>query len=235
MKNLITVLIIILAVAEMNGQSVQPVPTPVSWFYLAVEEDMGVPMELDNETLMAIMLQKDHEAARELMQNSFNIIKNKVDSMCVLSFLPLDELEGKAKYSRMGVPITGLKKAAKSADYPQYVSISIVVSPWKENSNTRSTSNPTENGVGIEGSQMNVTNSNVIPQVDIQVKFAGADGKATEKLTGRYRHNERIAITSASLSKQGWSVGLMQEADPIPYYYFLEKAAEDLANQINQL
>lgn len=235
MKHFALFLIILTLSSVVTAQAVQNIPTPVTWFYLAVEEGMHAPMELDNETTMAIALQKDNQAASDLMLNSFNVIKRKIDSLTDFTILPLDELEGKVNYSRLNMPITGLKKAAKSTDYQQYMRIDISIRPYKSNTRTQSVSDPTQNGVGIEGSELNVSNANVFPQVDIVVKFAGADGKSTEKLNGRYKHDESVAITSTSLSKSGWSMGLTQDAEPIPYYYFLEKAAEDLARQFNEL
>ncbi|MCB9426219.1 MAG: hypothetical protein H6584_04230 [Flavobacteriales bacterium] len=64
------------------------------------------------------------------------------------------------------------------------------------------------------------------------MKFADASGSNTEKVKGKYRHNEKIEINSESLGQFGWFFQLENDAESIPYYYFLEKAIDDLIAQL---
>lgn len=234
MKHFMAALILCGAIFAAQAQTVQDVPTAVVWFYLVVEGNMQLPMELDNETLNAITMQKDNADARELMEISFEIIKNKIDSLTGVTILPYNELEGKTNYSRLGFPLSNLKKAAKGSDYQQYVKLNMVVRGYMGGSRTQGvTAGDGTTAMGVEGGKVSSTQERVYPMVDIEVNFGDKEGKSIEKFKGRYIHEDKIEITSTNLSKQGWSVSLDRDADPIPFYYFLEKAAEDLAAQIN--
>jgi hypothetical protein len=190
-----------------------------------VQEDMHLPMELDNETLMAIMFQRDNEEAKKLMNNSLGIIYQKINKETDITLLPKEALDGKVKYSRMGYPLASLKKASKKGKAEQYVRIDIEIDSYKRSSNTISLD-------VTEEVDHNVERSKVKPRIRVVVKFGDKDGNTIDKVIGTYKSDEKFEITSRELSTMGWSVAFDQEADAIPYYYFLEKAVEDLVNKL---
>lgn len=77
-----------------------------------------------------------------------------------------------------------------------------------------------------------VQRERVKPQIRVMLKFGDKDGNVIGKVQGIYRHDEKVEITSRRLSAMSWSLAYDQEADIIPYYYFLEKSSRRFGNQI---
>ena len=221
-----------LIICPVEAQSVSNLPTATSWFSLLIEEDMNVPMEIDGSTLNAILFQQPNDEAQSLMLNSFEIVKNKINESKKIELLEINSLKGKVKYSNLGYPIASLKKAAKSKVAQQYVSLTITVAAAKRSDKSQSvgtTVNVLDEQVDVNAGR---ASSNLFPEVIVDVKFCNAEGEKTGKWRGRYRHDEKIVITSEFLSSEGFVVTVDQNADPIPYYYFLEKAMDDLITKL---
>ena len=72
------------------------------------------------------------------------------------------------------------------------------------------------------------------PLVKVTLSVAGQRGKKQYSVTGEYQHHEKTLITREGyeLENLGISLELESEAESIPYYFFLTKAAEDLATKI---
>ncbi len=225
LKSSLTILLFALSL-KLFAQQIPAKKTALSWFNLAVQDDMHSPMELDSETLWAIMFQKDNEEAKTLMGNSLAIIYDKVNKQTNITLLPAESLGGKVKYSRMGYPLASLKKASKKGNFEQYVKIDIEVSGARSNSTTLSRE------VADSGVDQELERVRVKPQIWVTLKFADKDGNTIDKVRGKYRHEKRVEITSRSLSSMGWTVTHDREADAIPYYYFLEKAVDDLVQKL---
>jgi len=225
LKSFLSVLFLFFSL-NLIAQEIPEKETSLCWFNLAVEEDMYLPMELDAKTLMAITFQKDNPEAKELMGNSLAVVYNKLNKETAITLLPVESLEGKVKYSRMGYPLASLKKASKKGNFEQYVRVDIEVSGARNTTNTFSREVTTE-------VNQDVQRTKVKPQIRVIFKFADKDGNTIDKVQGTYRHDEKVEITSRRLSTMGWSLAYDQEADAIPYYYFLEKAVEDLVSKLN--
>ncbi len=212
---------------NLVAQEIPAKETALCWFNLAVEQDMYLPMELEAETLMAITFQKDNPEAKELMENSLAVVYNKINEETAITLLPVESLKEDVRYSRMGYPLASLKKASKKGDFKQYARIDIEVSGARRSSNTFSRElSETEVDHGVQRVK-------VKPQIRVTLKFADKDGNTIDKVQGVYRHEEKVEITSRRLSTMGWSLAYDQEADAIPYYYFLEKAVEDLVKKLD--
>lgn len=215
---------------SVSAQDLEQTPTPLSMMTLSVMEDMYLTMELEPKTMMALMLQQPNDEAEELMFTSYDLIRGMIKDSIGVDILPADALEGKVRYSRIGLPIVTLKKAAKSSDFQQFVKIDIIVSQFSGTSTENTTS--TESTIGEVG------NSNYSaswrPEVMIIAKFADAKGKSKGSVRGIYRHTEEVKVTSQSLVVDGWYIPMNQEAEVIPYYYFLQKAAEDLIRKLEE-
>lgn len=211
------------------AQELKEEPIAVSWFTLSVAEDLYLTMELEAKTMMAIMFQHKNEEAEDLMFSSFNLIKDRINDSTTYELLPVDALQGKITYSRIGFPLASLKKASKKSDYAQFVKIDILVSAEKRSSSEGSTISTAV--VGLEVSDNNY-NAKFYPQVDVVLKFANESGKTIETIRGRYRHTEKVAVSSQDLKVAGWHIPLHRSAEVIPYYFFLEKAVQDLISQL---
>ncbi len=216
-------------VSLLNGQQLNQTPTAVSWFTLSVAEDLYLTMELEAKTMMAIMLQQKNDEAEDLMFSSFNLIRDRINDSTALELMPIEALKDKVTYSRIGFPLASLKKAAKKSDHAQFVKIDVLVSAEKRSSSEGSTTSTEV--VGVEVSDNNY-NAKFFPQVEVTLKFANAAGKTIETIRGRYRHTEKVAVSSQDLKVAGWHIPLHRSAEVIPYYYFLEKATQDLINQL---
>lgn len=220
---------VIFSTSLAKSQDLQKAPTPLSMMTLSVMEDMYLAMELEPKTMFALTLQQPDEKAEELMFTSFDMIRGMIIDSTGVDILPANALEGKVKYSRLGMPLVSLKKAAKSSDFEQYVKIDIVVSPF---SGTSSTNTTTSDGpAGLEVGNANYSAS-WRPEVWINVKFANEKGKSIKSIRGIYRHDEEVKVTSQDLVVAGWQIPMNQTAEVIPYYFFLQKAVEDLISKM---
>lgn len=211
------------------GQDIMEVPTPLSMMTLSVMEDMYLSMELDPSTMFALMLQQPNDKAEELMFNSLDLIRGMIKDSTGVDILPANTLEGKVKFSRLGLPLVTLKKAAKKSDFQQYVKIDISVSPFSGTTTTNTVA--TDSPLGVEVGSSNYSAS-WRPEVFIIMKFADANGKSIKSIRGIYRHTDEVKVTSEDLVVAGWQFPMNQEAEVIPYYYFLEKAVEDLIGKL---
>jgi len=227
MRSLMLVLMLVHSM-NLSSQSIEPVETPVVWFSIMVDEEMYAAMELDGKTMMALALQQNNPEAKELMDQSFGMFKHIIDSATSLQLLPANALSGKVNYSRMGYPIANFKKAAKNSSFNQFVKVEISVVGMKTSTST--------SGVGqdIQGIEVTEENSRIktFPQVDVILKFAGEDGKSTEKVTGRYRHSEKIKVNTQSIDIGFFAVELERNSEIIPYYFYLNEALKDLINKL---
>ncbi len=217
------------AMPRAAGQSVNAKPTAITWFSIAVEEDMYLTMDLDPETMFALMLQQKNDDAELLMYESFELVRDYINAQTALEVLEAASLKDKVTYSRMGYPLSSLKKAAKKADYEQYAKLEIEVRGAKRGSSEGTTGE--QEILDVEVSESNYQ-AKVFPQIDVRLKFADATGKTIETITGRYRHTEKVQIKTQSLNVGGLSIPLKQSAEVIPYYYYLQKALEDLAPKL---
>lgn len=220
----------LLTLSLAHAQGLKEVPTPLSMMTLSVMEDMYLAMELEPNTMVALMLQQPNDKAEELMFTSLDIIRGMILDSTGVDILPANALEGKVRYSKLGMPLVTLKKAAKSSDFQQYVKIDIAVSPFSGTTTTNTTS--TEGPGGIEVGNANY-DASWRPEVWISMKFADEKGKSIKTIKGIYRHDEEVRVTSQDLVVAGWQIPMNQEAELIPYYYFLEKAVGDLISKIN--
>lgn len=219
----------LIVISAVKAQDLKEVPTPLSMMTLSVMEDMYLAMELEPKTMMALMLQQPNAKAEELMFNSLNLIRTMIKDSTGIDIQPADALEGKVKYSRLGLPLVSLKKAAKKTDFQQYVKIDIAVSPFS--GTTTQNTNSTDSPLGVEVGSSNYS-ANWRPEVFVLMKFANAKGKGVRTIRGIYRHDEKVKVTSQDLVVAGWHIPMNQEAEVIPYYYFLEKAVQDLISKI---
>ncbi len=218
-----------LTLTGTQAQDLKEAPTPLSMMTLSVMEDMYLAMELDPNTMVALMLQKPNDKAEELMFTSLDIIRGMIKDSTGIDILPANALEGKVRYSRLGLPLVTLKKAAKSSDFQQYVKIDIAVSPFSGTSTSNTTSSDGPGGVEVGNANYDASWR---PEVWISMKFANEKGKAVKSVRGIYRHDEEVKVTSQNLVIDGWQIPTNQEAEVIPYYYFLEKAVEDLIRKL---
>lgn len=227
----LTCLITLLIYSKAMAQELTTVPTPLSMMTLSVMEDMYLTMQLDPETMFDLTLQRPNEKAAELMFTSLDLIRGMIKDSTGVEILPANALEGKVRYSKLGLPLVTLKKAAKSSDYQQYVKIDISVTPYRP-STTENSSTSNEGPAGLEVGSSNYS-AKFRPEVSIQAKFADSNGKSIGTLKGRYIHEDKVSVTSQDLIVQGWQIPMNQEADVIPYFFFLQKAVEDLINHMN--
>lgn len=205
------------------AQNISNEPTAISAYRINIQDDMYLAMEMDPGTAMALMMQLDKPEAKRLMRNSLDLIFKKINEETALQLLPIETLKDHLTYSKMGYPIGTLKKASKSGVSQQYVNIDITVSGAQRSTSTTTIGGPVDY---VE------ENSKVKPVLQIVLKFADASGSNTEKVKGKYRHDEKIEINSESLGQFGWFFQLENDAESIPYYYFLEKAIDDLISQL---
>lgn len=205
------------------AQTFSTEPTAISAYRINVEDDMYLAMDLDPNTIVALLFQQDKPEAKKLMQNTLDLIYEKINKETAIQLAPIEALKGHTNYSKMGYPIGTLKKAGKSGVALQYVSIDITVTGAQRSTTTTTIGGPVNY---VE------EKAKVKPEFKIVMKFADATGKKTEKVKGKYRHDEKIEINSESLAYKGWSFILDNDAEAIPYYYFLEKAIDDLIAQL---
>lgn len=224
----LTFLFFLLSSLTGRAQQAKEVPTALSMMTISVMEDLYPSMELDPQTMFALSLQQPNDKAEELMFTSFDLIRNMMLDSAGIDILPVDALQGKVRYSRLGFPLVSLKKAAKKSDYQQYVKVDIEVSPFRPSTSTGTI--PAEGPMGIEVDQTNYQ-SRFRPEVTVRLKFADASGKSLGTLRGVYVHDEKVQMTSQDLIVSGWQIPINRSAAPIPYYYFLQQAVADLVGK----
>jgi hypothetical protein len=212
-----------------SAQSLKNVPTGVAWFYLGVEQNMYIPMDISSKTMMAINFQKPEPDADALMSNTYELIKKLVAESGKLELLPPDALKGAVTLSRMGYPIGNLKKAAKGGKLEQYATLDVVVGQQKTTTTTRTYANNQNTGVVDAATDQTLK---LYPEVTVTLKVSDASGKVIDKYVGNYRHDEKIEITKQSLQSNGWSMVIDQKGDVIPYYYYLELATKNLISKL---
>lgn len=222
--------IVLLSISLAKAQDLKQVPTPLSMMTLSVMEDMYLAMELEPNTMVALMLQKPDDKAEELMFNSLDLIRGMIKDSTGVDILPANTLEGKVRYSRLGLPLVTLKKAAKSSDFQQYVKIDITVSPFSGTTTTNTTTSDGSAGIAVASEN---SDASWRPEVLIIVKFADENGKSLKSIRGIYRHDEEVKVTSQNLIVDGWTIPMNQEAEVIPYYFFLQKAVENLITKMD--
>ena len=220
-------------------------PTAIAKYYFVSENQIHLSMGIEDETNRAIMFQRDDAKAREFMTTSLNQVVEALKKEVNMAILPIETLEGKVVYSKMGFPLSSLKKAAKSGDQQQYITIEIAALASKtitsENSQSLAQSSSTNGSSQVELSAT-ASSTEFYPQVQVKLKFGDASGKTIAKYKGVYTHPERVAIntlsTDVSVSGQsgetGVSVTQEEQADQIAYFEFLEKATADLIRQLKE-
>ena len=97
--------ILLAATAQINAQSIS-----VSRYLMMLDGDIAPTMGISNKAILALSLQQDNEEARDIMMNSFQIVQHLVDSATQYRINDINHLEGCARYSNMGIPISSTKK-----------------------------------------------------------------------------------------------------------------------------
>ncbi|MCB9426220.1 MAG: hypothetical protein H6584_04235 [Flavobacteriales bacterium] len=120
---LLTLLLFVTTIAA--AQNINSEPTAISAYRINVEDDMYLAMDLDPNTIVALLFQQDKPEAKKLMQNTLDLIYEKINTETAIQLAPIETLKEHTKYSKMGYPIGTLKKAGKSGVAKQYVSIDI--------------------------------------------------------------------------------------------------------------
>ncbi|GEM_PF-3528236 len=212
-----------------QAQPTPSVPTALTWMTISFEEDLYLTMDVEPKTVMALSLHQPDIEAEMIMYESFELIRDIIASETGLEILPHQTLKDKVTYSRLGYPVARLKKAAKNSDFDQFVKVDILVSGAKRTTRETSEDILLVDDISISEGYSEV---NLLPQVDVTLHFAGGDGKSTGKFRGRYRHMEKLLITTESLQAGSFSIPLKQAAEPIPYYYYLHKAIFNLVEQL---
>jgi len=249
--NLTLTLLILFFSSILKSQSFKPkAETAICRYFFVAENDVYLNLGISSKTNSAIMFQKDDEKARSFMLTSLKMIVDSINKNTSLTLLPVNTLKGKVTYSRTGFPLSSLKKASKKSDHKQFVSVDIFVSGTKTNTTTRrnvyETSDedskpPKDDEIEAELGHKN-TGMNFFPRVQVKLKFADSEGKASEKYTGTYTHNKRVYISTDIAELRLVDVGgsmefghiLNQEATNIPFFAFLASAIEDLVKKIPQ-
>lgn len=210
-----------------NGQEIQSKPTALVSYSMHFNDDMNLALDIDFDTTMDIMVQKNTPKAKEIMTTSLDAIYTKINAHTGLQFMPADTLKNIINYSRMDFPLSGFKKIKKATIADQYAKIIISVGGAKRQSETTS---------NLRGRSLPVDKVTEIvelyPEIIITLKFADAKGKKTTKIKGKYRHDKKIWITSEKIRVPSTEITTDQDADSIPYYEFLDLAIDDLIAQL---
>lgn len=222
MKRLLLISLVLISANVTYAQEIS-----VGRFFLMVDAEMAPTMDISNAALMALNLQQENEEAEALMLNSFEIIREAVNESGKYTINEINTLEGCAKYSKMGYPISSLKRAVKSCDKPLYAAIDITI---EAGSTTTSTNSTTAGGLTGENTKIRAK-----PIVTVSLKLMDASGKKLDKYRGKYKHDEKVEMSSQSLSIPGFVLPLDYEAEVIPYYVFLKRAVDDLVASMSGL
>ncbi|NQZ79105.1 MAG: hypothetical protein HRT61_23750 [Ekhidna sp.] len=217
--------------SQTHAQTLQATETPVCGFMLMLEQDMSTLMELDGKTTKALALQLKNPEARKLMDESFAIVQQMLNDSTNLIIPEVSALKGAVKYSLMDYPIGTLKKAAKNANYDQYVKVDIMVDRPQSTTTTSTFSDSDDTDDSIEIGEERIR---IRPQVRVILKFADANGKVIDRYIGKYKHNEKFEINGNTIGFQGFRLTTDIVAEPIPYHFFLTKAMEDLIRQYDK-
>ncbi len=246
------------SLSAQGGSPIQAnTPTAISKYYFVSENQIHLSLGIEDKTNNAIMLQKDDANAKAFLNQSLQLVLDSIAKNSSLKLLPIESLKGQVTYSRMGFPLSGLKKAAKKTNHQQYVTIDIAVLASKTISSSISEENSSNSSIRRgsanaevslefdstqialkEGTTLNTTE--FYPQVQITLKFGNSEGKTISKIKGLYTHPERIVIETEtrdhSIVGKEASIGISsiesEYADRIPYFDFLALAVQDLIRQL---
>ena len=237
MKKVLLACIMSISVTSI-AQTIQSCPTAPIWINIGIANELNTVMGMEGSMVMDLNLQRPNSKSDKLMKETFLLIKNKLSSSSTINLSALDALAGKITFSKAGFPIGTAKKAAENSDFDQFVKIEVSVtagtittstSSTTLSSTTISTGNAVLTGPAVV-SGVKVSNENIKlkPQVAVYLKFFDAEGKTIDKLSGKYKHTSNVEINQNSLSAKGWKYTEIQDAELIPYYYFLDMAMNDL-------
>lgn len=221
-KYILTLLTLITLSCKLQAQDVKSKQTSVCRFNLTSDQDLFAFLHLSPQAGLALAFQLNNAEAKGFMEDTYNQVEKKL-SEAGLKLNPINSLEGKVNYSKMGFPIVGLKKASKSKVSEQYMTLIVSLVGVKKIISTTS----------LNGASKVTTKC--YPEVKVTIAFAGTDGKKTKKVKGVYRLDEKLSITSASFNLGGGvSVSTTEEVskDDLPFYQMLDKAIEDLVKQL---
>jgi len=218
-KKLVLVHISLFIAFQVHSQSIS-----VSRFMLMLDNEMAPTMGISNKAILALSLQQDNEEARDIMMNSFQIVQHLVDSATQYSINDINHLEGCARYSNMGIPISSTKKAAKSCDESIYAVLNIAIE-----AGATTTSETTVGSGDLSGTETKVKAK---PIIIVTLKLADSSGKQTQKFVGKYKHDEAVSMSQQSLSIGKFDLPLEFESDVIPFYSFISKASAELVKQM---
>lgn len=242
-KTLLLSTIVFSSVFTINAQSVQSkVPTAICKYFFISQEQVYRNVGISDATNTAITLQKDDPQAREFLAATLKLILDSIKTNTGIQLLPIETLQNKVTYSRSGFPVGTLKKAAGNSDYQQFVTLEVRIFPGKTTTTTNSTSvgvNGQVNSKSIDGQETSTT-VKYFPKVNVTLKFGDAEGKKLEKYKGEYTHDEKVTnqTDSRDLTIKGKNSSLTyseiqnEDAEEIPYFFFLAKAVEDLISQL---
>ncbi len=212
--------VLIAAAAQINAQSIS-----VSRYLMMLDGDIAPTMGISNKAILALSLQQDNEEARDIMMNSFQIVQHLVDSATQYRINDINHLEGCARYSNMGIPISSTKKAAKSCDESMYAVLNIAIE-----AGATTTSETTVGSGDLSGTETKVKAK---PIIIVTLKLADSSGKQTQKFVGKYKHEEAVSMSQQSLSIGKFDLPLDFESDVIPFYSFISEATYELVKQMS--
>ncbi len=211
------------------SQEVSTVPTAPIRFLLSFDDDMDVCMKIDLDTKFDIASQQYNPKAKELMQQTLDLIYKKIALNSKLQLVPIDALKGKIHYSPLGYPLTTFKKARKTNANQQYVGIEVNMGGAKASTKTSS------NMIGRSKPFSSISKDvDLYPELKIELVFFNPTTKKRAKKTGKYRHNETVYIATEKIITPAGGFTLNKKADPIDYFSFLEKALDDLIQKLPQ-
>lgn len=230
MKKAYITLLILFSFLLASSQSIEYQPTPTAKYIFIISDLLTNSLELEqlDELLIGVGWMADNRKKwKEMMKSSYNILQDEISSKLKgLKILPLNTLEGKIKYSRLGFPVSSLKKAAASCDYSQLLQLNIVIGSHGLNRTFR---------VG-EKDKKNISFTSLLPTVEISMIFYDSKGKktATVKGTSYRKDTKRMKINTLNTNSKHISTEtVINRPQMLEYYSFLDLAIEDLIDNFS--
>ena len=220
--SLLTLITITALISNVYAQDVKIKQTSVCRFNFTSDEDLFAFLQLSPESGLALAFQLNNAKAKGFMEETYNQVENKLIE-AGFKLNKINSLEGKVSYSKMGFPIVSLKKASKADVSEQYMTLMVNLIGVKKVVSTTS----------LNGISKIITKC--YPEVKVTIAFGGKDGKKTKIIKGVYRLEEELSINSASFNLgEGFSISISEEVskDDLPFYQMLDKAIENLINQL---
>ncbi|MGB0522689.1 MAG: hypothetical protein ACPGJS_07000, partial [Flammeovirgaceae bacterium] len=156
-------------------------------------------------------------------------IYDQIQEETPIQLLPINTLEGKLKYTRMGYPIASVRKAAKVSDHKQFVSIIVQVTGTQE-----TVTGGDFHFLGNEDVQVERETITLYPIFNIRLQFGDENGKKGEEIVGVFQGNEEITINSRVIILRDIILQENVTTDEIPYELYLKEAIKDLVKKLNQ-